>query len=378
MPTKIEHFNVNWMTGMKINRDHFIQQENAFKDHLKDAYSIGLNNKNYGLLPLDIPNEESYKVEITLDNENFLKVKIFQYRSVSQGGGRVEILKDHLLPEFKLDLSTEIGSVSDSKDNGYFVVLSMNLFERQNFGELKTDEEPPRFPYIIPEYKVHLISEDQIQSDSYQPFTFFMGKLYVKGDKIEIYDNYIPPCMRISSHTALISFLIGIIKQYDQIESNLVSIIRKIKEKQQDTTLAQSVLTLSEDLLKYISHNHVRLQWEMNDLPLVYLLQYIATTAHVIKNAIDTKTASDKEELLNYFTGWTELKQGDFEKLIKYCINFNYQHFNIQYSVEQFSEFMQVISLLFKKLESLTYIGKKKETNIFVKEQKTKRSFLAD
>jgi len=26
----------------------------------------------------------------------------------------------------------------------------------------------------------------------------------------------------------------------------------------------------------------------------------------------------------------------------------------------------------------LAYIGKKKETNIFVKEQKTKRSFLAD
>jgi hypothetical protein len=48
------------------------------------------------------------------------------------------------------------------------------------------------------------------------------------------------------------------------------------------------------------------------------------------------------------------------------------------YSIEQFSEFMQIIALLFDKLESLAYIGKKKETNIFVKEQTSKRSFLAD
>ena len=89
--------------------------------------------------------------------------------------------------------------------------------------------------------------------------------------------------------------------------------------------------------------------------------------ARVIRNTIDSNSSANKEELLNYFTNWSELKQGDFEILLVYCINFEFRHFDILISMEQFSEFIQIIALLFDKLESLAYIGKKKETNIFVK-----------
>jgi hypothetical protein len=41
-------------------------------------------------------------------------------------------------------------------------------------------------------------------------------------------------------------------------------------------------------------------------------------------------------------------------------------------------QFAEVISPLFSKLSALEYIGKKKETSIFVKEQTVKKSFLAD
>ncbi len=158
----------------------------------------------------------------------------------------------------------------------------------------------------------------------------------------------------------------------------MLSIISKIREKEQDTSLAQTVLKLAENLLYNISANHLSLRWELPNLPPVYLFEHIATTARIIRNTIDSNTSAAKEELLNYFTNWSELKQGDFEKLLLYCINFDYHHYDILISVEQFGEFIQIIGLLFEKLESLAYIGKKKETNIFVKEQKTKRSFLAD
>jgi hypothetical protein len=116
----------------------------------------------------------------------------------------------------------------------------------------------------------------------------------------------------------------------------------------------------------------------MVDLPPLYLFENIASFARIIRNTIDCNTAAQKEELLNYFTNWSELKQGDFEKLLTYCINFEYDHNEISVNVDQFSEFVQIMTSLFSKLESLAYIGKKKETNIFVKEQTVKRSFLAD
>jgi hypothetical protein len=138
------------------------------------------------------------------------------------------------------------------------------------------------------------------------------------------------------------------------------------------------VLILSENLLHFVSENHLRLRWEIPDKPPIQLFMFVASAARVIRNTIDSNAASAKEELLNYFTNWSELKQGDFEKLLVYCINFEYKHYDILFSIEQFTEFIQIIALLFDKLESLAYIGKKKETNIFVKEQKSKRSFLAD
>ena len=184
--------------------------------------------------------------------------------------------------------------------------------------------------------------------------------------------------MTLKSHSSLISFHSTVEKFYNQLELNLLSIIGKIKEKGQDSTLAQSVLALAQNLLIFISTNNLKFRWQLIDQPPLYLFENIASFARIIRNTIDCNTAAHKEELLNYFTTWSELKQGDFEKLLVYCINFEYNHNEISNNIDQFSEFVQIMTSLFTKLESLAYIGKKKETNIFVKEQTSKRSFLAD
>jgi len=135
---------------------------------------------------------------------------------------------------------------------------------------------------------------------------------------------------------------------------------------------------MSLKLINYISTNNLKIKWQLIDEPPLYLFENIACFARLIRNTIDCNTAAHKEELLNYFTTWSELKPGDFEKLLVYCTNFEYNHREISVSIYQFSEFVQIMNSLFTKLESLAYIGKKKETHIFVKEQTSKRSFLAD
>jgi len=378
MPPKLKYFNVNWENGMNISKEHFIQQEDSITDRLKDNRAVFLNDKNFGLLPLGPEADTSVKTVKKVDNQNFLRVKVFCCRAVSQGGARIEILEEHQLPEMKVDISREIEAGLKGDEVDYFILLSVDPFNRQVFGELNAEEDPPRYPYTIPGYKVNIISEKLMVKEGAHPYSFFIGKLKTGKDGPEIYDDYLPPCMAVKSHIQLTEFAQSVEKFFSQLELNLLSIIRKIKEKKQDTSLAQSVLSLSESLLQYVAGNHLRLRWEIPDLPPIQLFMFIAGAARAIRNTIDSNTAADKEELLNYFTNWSELKQGDFEKLLVYCINFDYKHFDILFSVEQFTEFIQIIALLFDKLESLAYIGKKKETNIFVKEQKTKRSFLAD
>lgn len=375
--TKIKYFHVNWQNGMNISKEHFIQMENAFTDEIADARGVLLNNINYGLFPVGIGSQGSVKTVIKIDNQKFLRVRIFSCQAVTRSGARIDILEEHQLPELESDISMLLDQAG-SEGEYFYILLSVNAFNRQPFGELNTFEEPPRHPYTIPGYGISLVSEKDLLAQSVQPDSLIIGKLKIEQGVPEIAGNYLPSCMTVKSHMRLMEFCEMTEKIFSQLELNLLSIIRKINEKNQDTSLAKSVGTLSENLLNYISENHLRLRFEIPNQPPVFLFMYIANAARVIRNTIDSDASANKEELLNYFTNWSELKQGDFEKLLVYCINFEYRHFDTLLSVEQFGEFLQIIARLFEKLEALTYIGKKKETSIFVKEQKTGRSFLAD
>jgi len=377
-PPKLKYLNVNWENGMNIGKEHFIQQENAFADQLNNNVAVFLNRNNYGLIPIEAGSDSSIKTVVKIDNQQFLKVKISTCRAVTQGGAHIGILEEYQLPELETEITKQLEQETDGEGNDFFILLSIDPFNRQVFGELNAEEEPPRYPFAIPGYKINVISEKILTKEGVHPYSFFIGKLKITHGTPEIYDDYLPPCMTVKSHIHLIDFSESVEKFFSQLELNLVSIIRKIREKNQDTSLAKSVLALSENLLHFVSENHLRLRWEIPEKPPIQLFMFVASAARVIRNTIDSNAASAKEELLNYFTNWSELKQGDFEKLLVYCINFDYKHYDILFSIEQFTEFIQIIALLFDKLESLAYIGKKKETNIFVKEQKSKRSFLAD
>ena len=78
---------------------------------------------------------------------------------------------------------------------------------------------------------------------------------------------------------------------------------------------------------------------------------------------------TSKEEMINYFTEWCNVKQGELEDEIAEVCNYRYDHLNIHTGILQCSNFCGLILGLFDALAALDYIGKKKETGIFVKEQ---------
>ncbi len=378
MAVPLKYPNVNWVNGMKIRKEHFIQQDNSVEDKIKDVVSCFLTENNYGLLPVSNSNDSSCKVVMKVDNQKFLKVSVFQLRAVTQGGARVEVLENVNPREFSVDLSKAMEASRKEENGVYMVALTVDLFNREPFGPIGEEEEPPRFPFSTPSLNMNLFSENEITQKGMIPFSLIIGKLQVRPDRVDIFEDYIPASMTLRSHATLMTFHSATEKFFNQMEISLLSIIGKIREKGQDSSLALSVLQLAEALLQYVTYSNLHIRWLLPDQPPVCLFETIGTFARVMRNAIDSNTAAQKEEMINYFTNWSELKQGDFEKLLVYCINFVYNHREISVSMDQFSEFLQIMTSLFSKLESLAYIGKKKETNIFVKENTVKRSFLAD
>jgi hypothetical protein len=159
---------------------------------------------------------------------------------------------------------------------------------------------------------------------------------------------------------------------------NLLKILRKIHEKEHGTKLTEVVSSLSTNLLFFISNSLLEFRWKIVDQPPINMFEFVARSARIMKNAIESNSGKAREELLNYFTDWCNLNQGEFEKILINTVNFKYEHTRILDTAVVMDQFVDVISTLFDKLSDLEYIGKKKDTGIFVKEQKGKTSFLAD
>jgi hypothetical protein len=112
--------------------------------------------------------------------------------------------------------------------------------------------------------------------------------------------------------------------------------------------------------------------------------------ARLVKNVLDCHLGSGKEELVNYFTEWCNFSQGELEGAITALASHTYDHLDISDSVAKVSVFTKILSQLFHQLARLEYIGKRKDSGIFVKEEvitpssssdqtpPRRRSFLAD
>ena len=377
-PLKYHH--VNWVDGMKINKSHFIGIENAAMDRIKDALACGLNENNYGLLPSLNAGGDPLKVVMTIDNQKTLRVKIFECRAVTPGGARIEIAENGSDTRgFAVPFPENTFSLPESgSETTVYVALVVDPFSRVPFGDADPAEEPPRYPWVTPAYRVHIIPEEQLTEKQMGPYFLLIGKIRIAEQKPELVKDYIPPCTTVHSLSRLMRAHADFDQFFGQLELDILKILNKISEKEQSNVLARVVAHLSEKVLYFLSTGILEFRWKVVDQPPLFMFEYVARLARVIKNTIDSNSGEAKEELLNYFTDWCNLKQGEFEKNLISTINFRYDHSNCYGTLNQMMKFTEVIATLFNKLSILEYIGKKKDTNIFVKEQTGKKSFLAD
>ncbi len=378
MPEKTNYLQVNWVDGMKINKNHFITQDNSISERISDMRQTGINQFNYGLLPSAGDKESPVKIVIYLDNQHTLRVKVFECNAITPGGGRIIISEAIELQDYAIPLPETSYEVTPAKQEDLYVSLSVNHFKQVPVGVLDPSEEPPRHPFTIPEYKVHLIPESQLGKKESGLNFLLVGKVHITETGTELVKDYIPPCSSVLSHPKLVSFHTEFDKFLSQLEVDIVTIIKKIRDKEQTNSLATTLESIADPLLYFLSTNILSFRWNTPVQPPIVMCEQVAQVARIIKNTLDANAGKSKEELLNYFTEWCTLNQGDFETILFRTVNFDYQHSNMYKTLATMMQFSEVISSLFSKLSSLEYIGKKKETSIFVKEQTVKKSFLAD
>ena len=386
MIEKLSHFPVNWIDGMSINKTHFTAVQNFVSDSVRDAVGVHTSMIGYGLLPV----QNSIKINLIIDNHKLLRIKVEECHAVTPNGSRIEI-GGELTENLSLSIPY-LEAVKELKENQEAVLLaciSVNPFKRTPYGEPDPEENPPRYPYTLPEYSLNLIPEDELKNTiGFGGNYLTIGKILVHSGESRIDDNYIPPCVSVSSHQKLQELYTEIDRFYGQIEVYATQIAQKIHSKKQNNELAMMMELMSDKTLNYLGMEINKFRWSSHYAPPAEMLVSVVALARVLKNFIDARSGAGKEQLLNYFAEWCNVSQGDFDTVFTETINTDYNHNQMDKSIAKITKFMTTLEDLFSVLSRLDYIGKKRDGSIFVSENTDDRdaviharrssTFLAD
>ena len=386
MIDKLNYFPVNWIDGMKINKNHFNDMQNFVSDSARDAVGIHTSMVNYGLLPVS----DSIKMNLIIDNHKLLRIKVEECHAITPSGARIDIgagTSESI--NLSIPYPEAVYEIKGDESLVLLACLSVNHFKRTPYGEPDPEENPPRYPYTQPEYSLTLVPEKDLKNTmGFGTNYLTIGKILVNTGESRIDDQYIPPCTSVSSHKKLQDLYVEIDRFYGQIELYSVQIEQKIHVKKQSNSLAIMMELMADKTLNYLGVEINRFRWMSPHSTPAEMLLSVVGLARVLKNFIDARSGAGKEELLNYFADWCNVSQGHFETIFSEVINADYNHNQMDETIAKIERFMKTLEDLYSILNRLDYIGKKRDGSIFVSENtddrdavihaKRSRTFLAD
>jgi len=388
MRDTIKHYPVNWVDGMKINKNLFIAQDHANQDAIQDMSSLQLSPLRYGILPTINGGISGFNVKISLDNQNTLRATVLNCQAVTQGGARIDIPGLGVGSQLAADAvpATSFQFTAAAGEDVYWLFLTVNPFNSQPAGTPDSTENPPRFPFAQPQYELQVVNQSQYKQFAGHPYALAVGKVLLNGSTVMNDDGYIPPSLTVSAHPDLTNLFAEIDQFLSNLEQKCSAIVQKILRKSQQNELSELVMYLCDRTMLYLGQTITQLRWfAMHDSPST-LLAHISTLARIMKNTIDLRIGSGKDELMNYLSEWCELKQGELENMLSSLANLRYDHNDVNSNIDSIARFVKVTGKLFETLSNLEFIGKRKEVGFFVKEeqqpandpnqQKTRRRFF--
>ncbi len=364
----IKHYAVNWVDGMKISREHFIQQENYFIDAIRDAISLPVTAFNYGLLQVaeQFSDKSIYEIHNTATNDAQLVIR--KLTAVTMAGHRIEI-SDHKVNIRNLEKNTALEQ--EGADGQFYILASVNPFDKVPFGEINSEEIPPRHPFTKANYRIELV-ETSILNSSYSGGNYLvLGKVGISSGIAQIDNNFIPPCTSVLSHPKLVDYH----NAYSQSLSNLrqysFKIIQKTAHKNQNNELAKNVKAFCNTIVQHLGENYFSFKNMVLHQPPVFMMNIFSKLALQLYNNTQLMPPGELEEMLNYSLEWSEVAPHTLLNQLSAAAEINYNHqdsgdvfFNIQLMLRSLEQILA-------KLSELDYIGQRKE-NIIVNEQEVK------
>ena len=360
MLPKLQYNLTNWIDGMKINRQHFVDSENAILDILRDINASMLHSFNYGLLEPLQGEKSALDCNVLYSQPNQFKVIVTHCRAITAGGCRIEILPG-IHPELTSDNEIFSNVEKSRGGSGYLAVITVDPFNRRPFGHADASEYPVRSQSSVSSYKLSLVEENSIDTGSLGAFHLPVARFYLNNGDLARDSDYIPPCAVISAHQGTKQIYNTITEYLNQIQEYSKEIVQKIVELSQDVSLATNLKRICEQSILHISSELFRFRTMYRQQSPVHIADCVITLADYVNTCISFMSFKEKEELLQYFSYWNDISPGKFEELLTTVIDADYNHENLNNFFQPILAFLKVWADLLEKMKDLKLIGQKNE-----------------
>ncbi|NND94063.1 MAG: hypothetical protein HKN45_04310 [Flavobacteriales bacterium] len=368
MNDAIKNGYINWIDGMKISKDHFIDMQRAIEDRVRDARSVGTSSVDFGLIPGKLNGKSSLEYNILIEQGNRIVVELYQCRAISPAGDRVEIVSSLNSHSVALKKDFEIDS-SFQDDRTYDIIVKVNSFDLSPYGDPDVEESPPRHPYAQPAYDLEIAPSDEIKLNEHNRNYVIIARIGSQRGEVKEVKEFIPPSMTMESAPELEEFFFKYHKFLIDLEQHLFRIVIKLNGAQQKTQLASNVDLMGRRLLDVIEREVDSVALICRRSSPLFLVRQAMSMARTVRHTTELMTNLGKDEFLNYIQEIIDMSPGEYMNVHTELCNLEYDPYNLHESLSKILAFCQVNSKLFDEWSRLDYIGKKKNTDIYVAEK---------
>lgn len=360
------HFLINWTDGVKINKDHFIESDFHHLEALSDSTSARLTSYNYGLLAPHSGYNESLSLSVDVHTQERLVLRLKYCNAITRKGHRIVFKPDM----YGGDEPTATIESSDIDVNlNFLVVIAINPFNLVPAGEPDPESIPLHHPYALPKIDLHIISKSQSNTSFLEKHYLIVGKVQWRNGAFLMDGNYLPPVSKIKHHSKLLTFHKKVGDSLIKLRNYSLIINRKNRHKFENNKLAHNTFKLCLKVMDYVSDYIFKYSQMGEENAPIFLAQSISVLGNYISTELAILQEDDRENLLQYYYEWVDIKPSVFEAAIGEVINLNYNHLEINEAIDKLDFFMAILERLWKKMSDLEYIGIRKD-NIVISEDK--------
>ena len=355
-----KYYPVQWENGMKLNKELFQHQYNAHTYNDILSLKAQVNAQCYGVFV----SGEQYEVYVSYDNQQTLHVRIPKLAAVTPGGCLIDIdagAEQALgLEVTQLQLLIPIGK----EDGDYWVVLLAQPFETTGAGFNGSNTM-----YAKAQYELVIVSQNEINSRQLIPNGFVIGEITLRGNQVTLNEDFLPVVTRVNAHPDIYQWYASLLKVLENIDGRCIQIIQKIVQKNQQNDLSKLVYKLCESVSAVMNIHLSKCSISNGNNHPLELIVTLSSIARSIKNAVDMNIGAGKEELMNYLSEWVNITPGVFEDTLSKVSSMQYHTIDSNRNISAVNYFITTINHLFDTLQKLDFIGKKKDSGLFIKEE---------